>query len=233
MVNNPIHRPDYLYVRMVGVWRNDLGQMVSYSEDVEVDYNLVYQDARINAKSARIATDKDGGVVFENGLPKLVLSPEDELRAYKALSQLRTFGLRYAQTVAATRILKRASGISSLPISAPQPFPVKVVGFRDQLTPDQRQAQAEHDLQAMFGKGEVVSEASALTQEEFAMVAEFEPQDFSEDVEKEMVQAHVDTQAHDEPRFDAPVRHVSPDEVIANEEGLFDPEPKRQRRPQA
>ena len=38
VVPNPIHRPDYIYLRMVGIWRNDAGQMVSYQEDVEVDY---------------------------------------------------------------------------------------------------------------------------------------------------------------------------------------------------
>lgn len=236
MVNNPIHRPDYIYVRMVGVWRNDLGLQVSYSEDVEVDYNLVYQDARINARSAKVATDADGTPIFtEAGLPRLLLSAEDELKALKALSQLRTFGLRYAQTVAATRILKRASGISSLPITAPQPFGVKVVGFKDHLTPDQRQEQAERELQAMFGKGEIVTEAAALTSEEFAMVAEFEPEDVSEDVEREMVEKHVEAQgqAQDEPRFDAPISRMSAEEAAAAD-GMFDaPQPKRQRGPQA
>lgn len=226
MANNPIHRPDYIYVRLVGVWRNDLGQLVSYREDVEVDYNLVYQDARINAKSARVATDKDGAPIFENGLPKLILDPADELKALKALSQLRTFGLRYAQTVAATRILKRASGLSSLPIPSPQPFPVRVVGFRDQLSPDERQAQAEKDLESMFGKGEVLPEAPGLTTEELSMVQEFEPQDFTEDVEREMVQRNVEAQA-DEPRFDAPIRRVSPDEIPT--EGLFEEQPKKRR----
>lgn len=227
-VLNPIHRPDYLYVRLVGVWRNDLGQMVSYREDVEVDYNLVYQDARINAKSAKVATDKEGVPIFENGIPRLVLTAEDELRALKALSQLRTFGLRYAQTVAKTRILKTASGISTLPITQPQPFAVRVVGFRDYLTPDQRNAQAERDLKSMFGQGSVLNESAGLTPDEIAQIQDFEPDDVTEDVERELVQAHVEADeshvidGHESESFDAPIRRVDPDA-----DGMFDATPDR------
>ena len=228
-VGNPIHRPGYIYLRLVGIWRNDMGQLTSYSEDVEVDYQLVYQDARINARSAKVLTDAQGNVVFENGLPKIALSAEDELKAYKALSQLRTFGLRYVQTVAATRILKRATGISSLPIDRVQPFPIRVVAFRDRLSPEERIKQAGQDMQAMFGAGQAVDPNNGLTDDEMADIREVEPTDMAEEVEIEAVAAHVIEQ-DERHSFDAtePARNVTPNDV--DPDGLFENKPQRPAR---
>jgi hypothetical protein len=61
-------------------------------------------------------------------------------------------GLRYAWTVAKTRILKVATGIKTLPIDEPRAVKVKVYGFRDGLTPQQREERAKQDQEAIFGK---------------------------------------------------------------------------------
>lgn len=191
---NPIRQPGYILVSLMGIFRNDLGSLVSYREDVEVDFNLTYHDARINSKSAKVEMDADGHPVFENGIPKVTLDPADELKALKALSQLRTFGLRYAQTVAATRILRRVSGISTLPISQPRPFPVRVVGFRDHLTPDQRLAQAQQDLKAVFGEGVRLDEKEQLTAQELADIRDLEMADATDDLDHELISAAAEVE---------------------------------------
>lgn len=243
MVANPIHRPGYIYLRTTGVWRNRNGLLVAHTEDVEVDYNLVYQDARINAKSATVVLAEDGTPktidnrpVYEGGMPMVKLSPEDELKALKTLSQLRTFGLRYVQTIAQTRILKRATGISSLPIPQPANFSVEIVTFRDNLTPEERVRQSGVDLDAMYGKGEVLSKDDVLNSDEMAEVhGGFDAEDMTEDIEAEAVSERIarqeDRSENDGPNFDAPIRRVGPEDV--DPDGLFDaPAPKRQRRPQ-
>lgn len=196
---NPIRQPGYILISLIGIYRNDLGSLVSYQEDVEVDFNLTYHDARINSRSAKVEM-KDGNPVFENGIPKVVLSPEDELRALKALSQLRTFGLRYAQTVAATRILRRVSGVSTLPIATPRPYPVKVVGFRDHLTPDQRMKQAQQDLKSVFGEVAALDEKEVLTEEEMQQIRDLEMADETDNLDHELVSAAVDEHDLDDER---------------------------------
>lgn len=46
---NPIHRRDYLYLSLIGVYRNDVGQLTSYREDIEVDFQRLYEESRMNA----------------------------------------------------------------------------------------------------------------------------------------------------------------------------------------
>lgn len=221
---NPIRQPGYILVSLMGIFRNDLGSLVSYQEDVEVDFNLTYHDARINSRSAKVAMDAEGNPVFENGIPKVTLDPADELKALKALSQLRTFGLRYAQTVAATRILRRVSGISTLPIGQPRPFPVRVVGFRDHLTPEQRAAQAQQDLKAVFGTGEKLDEKEQLSAQELAEIRDIEMADATDDLDHELIEAAGEAEdLADERDLDeiateafAKAKNVSPDD-----EGLF------------
>lgn len=217
LVPNPIHTPSKIYLRLVGIWRNDAGQMVSYDEDVEVDYNLTYQDARINSKSMKVVTDGDGmPVMTESGLPKFVLDADDEKKALKTLSQLRTFGLRYAQTVAKTRILKTASGIRQLPIQQPRDFPIRVVGFRDNLTPEDRIKQAEQDMTAMFGQVEHIGDDTGLTHEEIESIRELEASDVTEETEREFVNAANEERADAsieivDAQSDGPIRRVGPD----------------------
>jgi hypothetical protein len=214
---NPIHRPSQIYLRLVGIWRNDAGQMVSYQEDIEVDYNLTYQDSRINSKSMKIVTDKDGAPVFgDNGMPKFTLDPDDEKKALRALSQLRTFGLRYVQTVAKTRILKTASGIRQLPIEQPRDFPIRVVGFRDNLTPDERIKRAEEDMTSMFGPTTKLDENVGLTSEELATIRELEAADLTEENERELVNSAEEERASGDIEIvdsqgDAPIRRVGPE----------------------
>lgn len=221
LVPNPIHRPDYIYLRMVGIWRNDAGQMVSYQEDVEVDYKLTYQDTRINAKSMKIVTDKEGiPVLNDMGFPQYTLDADDEKKALRNLSQLRTFGLRYAQTVAKTRILKTASGIRQLPIPSPRDFPIRVVGFRDNLTPEERIKNAETDMSAMFGPSERLDESIGLTHDEIASIQEIDGADFTEETEREAVNAANEERAAanidiiDDAPSDAPIRRVGPDDQM-------------------
>jgi hypothetical protein len=195
-VLNPIHRKDYIYLRLVGVWWNDLGQMVAYGEDIEVDFQRIYQEARLNATwyeaeegkkydtrrtaDLRIARDEDGIPIMDaEGLPKhtVVIPDSEELKALQKLYSLRTFGLRYAYTVAKTRILKVASGIRTLPVDAPKNVKVKVFGFRDNLTPEQRAAKAQQDQTAIFGKAITAGDpVQALTDDEMQSVAVDEPE---------------------------------------------------------
>lgn len=199
-VLNPIHRSDYIYIRMVGLYYNDIGQLLTYQEDIEVDFKLVYMDARINSKSAKVEIDDEGQPRFSaSGMPVIKLDQDDEKRALRTLSQLRTYGIRYAQTVAKTRILKVISGIKTLPISQPAPFAVRVVGFRDQLTPDQRIKQAEEDLSQMFGPGKTVDSRADLTPEELQQVRDLEGADDTEELERDLVNAAIQNQDDSRP----------------------------------
>jgi hypothetical protein len=149
---NPIHRKDYIYLRLGAVWYTPLGQLVMATEDVEVDFILTWMDARINSYGAEVVVDQQGLPVFDAmGNPALKLSKADELKALKTLSQLRTFGPRYAQTVGRVRLLKMASGIRSLPIDRARDFQIRVVSYRDQMTPQDRIAKAQSDSDSLYG----------------------------------------------------------------------------------
>lgn len=150
---NPIHRKDYIYLRLAAVYYNPLGQLVMTTEDVEVDFTLLWMDRRANAKSAEVQLAAEGGPLFDAlGQPALRLTKEDELKALKELTRNRAFGPRYAITVARVRLLKQATGIRSLPIPYPADMTVKVVGFRDQLTPRERIEASGGDVAYLFGK---------------------------------------------------------------------------------
>lgn len=179
-LRNPIHRSDYIYERMVAIWYNDLGQMQAYSEDLEVDYQVLYQQARLSARwktGNKVDKTGRGGQTYkadeyaepqmvmdrnEDGTPKLddrgnpifglVMPDEEELKAVKRLYDLRATGIRYAQTVLKTRLMKVATGIRMLPINEPRPFKMVVFGYRDNLTPEQRITKAMEDQKAIFGQ---------------------------------------------------------------------------------
>jgi hypothetical protein len=212
LVPNPIHRRDYVYLRLYGIWRNDLGQMVSYREDVEVDFKRVYEDARLNATwyDSDTWVDRDGTVsevyqrgwrrvrgarhtasecieflrdetsgqpiIDDDGNPvyRLVLPNEAEVKALQTLSQLRRFGLRYAFTVAKTRILKAACGIRRLPKDAKQPQTVSVVGWRDLLNPAQRQAQARETARGVWDSAITPGAVGGLSDVEMSELGESE-----------------------------------------------------------
>lgn len=168
---NPIHRKDYIYLRMGAVWYSPLGQLLLATEDVEVDFNLTWMDARINSPSASVVIDDTTGLPrFDDfGNPAVKLDPAAELKALKTLSQLRTFGPRYAQTVARVRLLKMAIGIRSLPLTQPKAIQLMVVGYRDKLTAQQRIEKAGGDLQTIYGAKP--PEVKPLTQQEMEEVA--------------------------------------------------------------
>lgn len=150
---NPIHRKDYIYLRLAIVYYNPLGQLVLSTEDVEVDFQMLWMETRAKAESAQVLVDEAGLPMFDDmGNPALKLDPKDELKAIRELTRNRAFGPRYAITVARVRLLKQATGIRSLPIEAPRPFTLKIVGFRDRMTPQERIAAAGGDVQAMFDR---------------------------------------------------------------------------------
>jgi len=152
---NPIHRPDYIYLRIGIVYYNPLGQRISTIEDVEVDFKLMYQDKRANARSAKPLLGQNGELLWdEAGNPGLVLSPEDEMKCLRELTRSRAFGPRYASTVGRVRLLKLATGLRSLPaVAAGHSFKVKMVAYRDRLSPEQRVAEAAQTLGDIYGDG--------------------------------------------------------------------------------
>lgn len=158
-VRNPIHRRDYIYLRMVGIGYNDLGQMIAHAEDVEIDYMVEWQKERLKQKSAKVVLDENGmPKLTDGGVPVVQLDPADELKAYQRLYQLRSFGPRQAQTVARTRILKLFSGVRTLYESVGQepsvaPVAVTVVGYRDRMTPDERIKKSQEEQGQVFGSG--------------------------------------------------------------------------------
>lgn len=200
-VRNPIHRKDFIYLRLVGVWYNDLGQLQAYSEDLEVDFMVMYQQARANAiwygpekdpqsgkdlqhkAEMAIATDGKGEVIWnDDGTPrfKIMLPPEQEMKAYQRLLDLRVMGLRYAQTVAKTRIMKVATGIRTLPLDRAKGIKVKVFGYRDNLTPEQRVEQAQRDQAAIFGRA--LQAGATLSDDEMAALGTTPDIEVEEDI---------------------------------------------------
>jgi hypothetical protein len=192
MVRNPIHRPDYIYMRMSAVWYNAVGQLVSHTEDLEVDYKSVWYQARLKQPGVKQVLDADGQPVFDAmNMPMLrmddhqwppkrgsnesgdILTAEaQERRALEALINLRAHGMRYCQTVLRTRLLKVALGIKSLPRKEIREITLNVVGYRDKMDPDQRREQAETGLRALYGKRQ--PDAKPLTHEEMQGI---EPED--------------------------------------------------------
>lgn len=158
---NPIHRKDYIYLRLAAVWYTPLGQLVYASEDVEVDFRLAYMESRATAKSAKPLL-VNGQVDWDaSGNPMLELSPDDEMKALKDFANKRNFGPRYAQSVARVRLLKMSTGIRSLPIKLPTPYPIKFVTWRDQLTAQARIAQVTGDTANLYGRTDETKPLSA------------------------------------------------------------------------
>ena len=50
MRRNPIHRKDYIYLRLAAVWYTPVGQLVYASEDVEVDFRLAVHGVARNVE---------------------------------------------------------------------------------------------------------------------------------------------------------------------------------------
>lgn len=198
---NPIHRADYIYLRLGCVWYTPLGQLVMATEDVEVNFNHTWMDARINAYGAEVIMNAAGTLpLFDDfGNPAVKLSPENELKALKTLSQLRTFGPRYAQTVARVRLLKMATGIRSLPIEHPTNFKVKMVGYRDRMTAQQRVEKAGGDLSTLYGRPNDIKPLNAAEMEEVAPVVDDDG--VIENIDREAVAAQQRAEEPDQPSF--------------------------------
>jgi hypothetical protein len=169
LVLNPIHKPDYIYMRMAAVWYNETGQLVAATEDLEVDYLMVWANARLESPGSELVVGADGRPELDDrGQPIVVIrdfqkmwdgkpsgqpqtAADQEKKAYKAYMQLRTMGMRYAQTVLRTRLLKIALGVKSLPLNQPREFALRVVGYRDKMDPITRIAAAQDSAAALFG----------------------------------------------------------------------------------
>lgn len=186
---NPIHRGDKTYGRMGIVFYNPMGQLVSVTEDYEVDFKRIYHDIRANSKDAKVVI-KDGEVQFDpDGNPLLEISPSDEMKAAKELTRMRRFGPRYGQTIARVRLLKIATGIRALPASqAGHDTMIRVVGWRDKMTPQERIAEATHTEAALYGGDE--DETPMLPSAEMGdlMEAEGEDTEAIEAAERESVE---------------------------------------------
>jgi hypothetical protein len=182
---------------------------VSYVEDLEVDYIFVYQQARLESPGATVAVangmpqfDDNGFPVIEitdhqyiergGGLGNITTAGEQEKKALKALMQLRTMGMRYAQTVLRTRLLKVAIGVKSLPLQQPQDYRVTVVGYKDKLDPQARIERAENQLAALYGRQ---PEAKPLTAAELAGI---DGGDVETDVDQSVLFSPADTTEPDE-----------------------------------
>jgi len=203
-VRNPIHRADYIYERMIAIWYNDLGQMQAYSEDLEVDYKVLYQQARLSAtwktedgaeKPARgggtyrekvthfaadhtvILRDEAGRAILgPDSTPQfdVILPDEVEAKCIQRLYDLRVTGMRYAQTVLKNRLMKVVTGIRMLPLEQPRDFSINVMAFRDNLTPEQRVERAQLQQREVFGRA--LTPGGTLSDEEMAAVElEVEP----------------------------------------------------------
>lgn len=208
MSPNPIHRKDYIYLRLGAVWYNPMGQLCLATEDVEVDFNLTWMDARINSKSAEVVLDENTGLpAFDAfGNPAVKLSKDDELKALKTLSQLRTFGPRYAQTVARVRLLKMASGIRSLPLPAPKTIMIRVTGYRDHMEPQKRIEAAGGALTSLYGRP---PEVKPLSQAEMVEVAPDVDPD-TEVIDRDAVAARVNHVETDEEELDRAAEAAKP-----------------------
>ncbi len=190
---NPIHRKDYIYLRLACVWYTPLGQLVYASEDVEVDFRLAYMESRATSKSAKPLMVNGQVDWDEAGNPMLELSPDDEMKALKEFANKRNFGPRYAQSVARVRLLKMATGIRSLPIKQPQDWPIKFVTWRDQLTAQARIAQVTSDSANLYGKPD---ETKPMTAAEMAEVGEQGGVDET-DLDREAVERAKEAQTDD------------------------------------
>lgn len=199
---NPIHRPDYIYLRMGAVWYTPLGQLVSAVEDIEVDFEALWQDKRANSWDVKPMLDADGQVRWDAAgrWPLLTVKPEEEIKALRELTRMRSFGPRYAVTVARVRLLKMATGIRSLPIDRKAPFQVRVIGYRDQMQPEQRVAQVAEDTAALYGRP---SDIKPLTAAEAAEVDEGGVLDDEAQVEQ-MEREQVARQERQEPQSTTP-----------------------------
>ena len=187
IVPNPIHRKDYIYLSLGAVWYNEAGQLVTHQEDLEVDFMFMYQQARLESYGSELVMrNGEPAINPETGFPILKLKDADaEKKALKTLLQLRSMGMRYAQTVLRTRLLKVALGIKSLPLQQPRNFTMRVTGFRDALDPKQREAKVTEGVAAMLG-APAAKTAPALSFDELAAI---EGIDADADIDMTMLEA--------------------------------------------
>lgn len=132
LVLNPIHKRDYIYLRLAGWGYNDVGQLSMYVEDVEIDFLLRYQSLIVHSYSymlkggtvqsveddegsKRTSVKMDGAALMGGAMPEFTVDEKDVIKAQRELYRLRNFGLRAAFSVAQIRILKQFTGIKSLP----------------------------------------------------------------------------------------------------------------------
>jgi hypothetical protein len=149
--NNPIHSDRYIAIRGGIVFRSDFGQLRWYEETIEADFWQVYQDARVNAYSAKVVKKDGVPLIDEGGFPIFELSDDDERAAARVLLALRSSGLKRLQTSLFVRCLKVVTGIKTLPNREPAPIDVKLTTYRDLLTPQERVERALGVAATVYG----------------------------------------------------------------------------------
>ncbi len=112
-VGNPIQRKDYIKLRMTGFWYNSAGLPVQYTEDVEINFWVLFTQKLMESDSSAIVTKNEPNSVCidkENDI-YIKVNPADYKKAWAFLISKRAFATRYAYTVAKRRIMKTATGI--------------------------------------------------------------------------------------------------------------------------
>jgi len=113
-VGNPILRKDYIKLRLGGYWYNSAGLPVRYTEDVEINFWVLFTQKLMRSDSAEITSKKSEHSICidkENEV-YIKVSAKDYKAAWAFLIEKRSFATRYAYTVAKRRILKTATGVA-------------------------------------------------------------------------------------------------------------------------
>ena len=113
-VGNPILRKDYIKLRLAGYWYNSAGLPVKYTEDVEINFWILFTQKLMKLESAKMTDKKTANSVCvdsENGV-YIEVSAADYKKAWAFLIDKRAFATRYAYTVAKRRIMKTATGVA-------------------------------------------------------------------------------------------------------------------------
>lgn len=113
-VGNPVLKKDYVKLRLAGYWYNSAGLPVKYTEDVEINFWVLFTQRLMKCDSAAIVSEKAPNSVCideDNGV-YIKVSDADYKKAWAFLIDKRAFATRYAYTVAKRRILKTATGVA-------------------------------------------------------------------------------------------------------------------------
>jgi hypothetical protein len=175
LVRNPIHRDEKIYLRQVGIGYSDMGQLTSYSADVELDFRQIWEAERLKKKSAKVKIGEDGlPAMGPHGLPIVTLDQDDEkvaLLSWYGLTTIREYEGREE------------------PLTTQY---VTIVAWRDKLTPDERLARARATSEAVFGAPAHLGDPDVVAREdELSGASEAEEGEFIEATDPDAVSPTV------------------------------------------